>query len=276
SWSNRRATRRTVHTTGSRTHGRTPGRSPVTTKTRICCSHLAHGSVGPARASPRRADDDGEPGFHHAAQPRMAVRHVRPPADAAMTQADSFAPVLDAGRLRALVASVALAAAGYLAFSLWAGWHDVAAAVRRAGVGGVATLLGLSAANYLLRFVRWQLYLERLGTSVAWPRSMAIYLAGFALTTTPGKAGEAVRCLFLRRHGLPYTAGIAAFVSERLSDLTAIVAIACVGLAGHPGLWPLVSISLGACVTLSALLCAGDTLERLQARAAQSASRVAR
>jgi len=206
----------------------------------------------------------------------MAVRHVRPPDDAAMTQADSFTPVLDAGRLRALVASVALAAAGYLAFSLWAGWHDVAAAVRRAGVGGVATLLGLSAANYLLRFGRWQLYLERLGTSVAWPRSMAIYLAGFALTTTPGKAGEAVRCLFLRRHGLPYTAGIAAIVSERLSDLTAIVAIACVGLAAHPALWPLVGISLGACVALSALLCAGDTLERLQARAAQSASRVAR
>ena len=56
-----------------------------------------------------------------------------------------------------------------------------------------AAILGLSLLNYALRFVRWQWYLSRLGHAIPAPQRALIYLAGFALTTTPGKAGEAGR-----------------------------------------------------------------------------------
>jgi len=73
-----------------------------------------------------------------------------------------------------------------------------------------------------------------MGHSVPWRSSGRIYLAGFALTTTPGKAGEALRGVLLKRWGVPYTQSLAAFVSERLSDLVVIVLLALFGLSLYP------------------------------------------
>jgi uncharacterized protein (TIRG00374 family) len=179
-------------------------------------------------------------------------------------------------RWKLLLGSVALAALGYLAFSLWGGWRDVASAVARVGWLGVLALLGLSALNYLLRFGRWQVYLHELGARVPWVESLMVYLAGFALTTTPGKTGEAIRSVFLKRRRVPYISGMAAFVSERLSDLIAIVALACIGLADHPQARPLVLVGIGACVAVLLLLGAADSFRGLHERTAGSTSTASR
>lgn len=141
---------------------------------------------------------------------------------------------LEGWRLRALVLSIVVAAAGYLAFSLWGGWKEVVAAFVQIGLVGTLIALSLSLVNYGLRFCRWQLYLSQLGHAVAWPPSLRIYLSGFALTTTPGKAGEAFRGVLLKQRGVPYPVTFAAFISERLSDLVAIVLLTLVGLAQYP------------------------------------------
>ena len=159
-------------------------------------------------------------------------------------------------------ASVALAAVAYLFFSVWAGWRDVTSAAARVGASGLAVLLALSALNYLLRFGRWQVYLRSLGARVPWADSLAVYVAGFALTTTPGKAGETIRSVFLRRRGVPYTTSLAAFVSEKLSDLIAIVLLSCIGLAEHPQARPVVILAVVACVGVLLFLAAADALER--------------
>jgi uncharacterized protein (TIRG00374 family) len=159
---------------------------------------------------------------------------------------------LSGWRYRALIWSVLLAAAGYLGFSLWAGWHDVADAVARVGMLGVLIALSLSLVNYALRFVRWQVYLRTMGHVVPNRVSLRIYLAGFAMTTTPGKAGEALRSVLLRRWRVPYPDSLAALVSERLSDLTAIVLLTLVGLATYPAMKPLVVV--GGAVVLAVLL----------------------
>ena len=70
-----------------------------------------------------------------------------------------------------------------------------------------------------MRFVRWQLYLSTLGHPVPILSSCMIYFAGFAFTTTPGKAGEMLRGVFLGSRGVPFVHSTAAFLSERLSDL---------------------------------------------------------
>ncbi|MBB3189397.1 lysylphosphatidylglycerol synthase transmembrane domain-containing protein [Halomonas cerina] len=141
---------------------------------------------------------------------------------------------LEGWRLRALVLSIVAAMAGYLAFSLWGGWDDVVAAFVQIGVMGTLVALSMSLVNYGLRFVRWQLYLAQLDHRVAWRPSLRIYLSGFALTTTPGKAGEAFRGVLLKQHGVPFPTTFAAFISERLSDLVAIVLLTLVGLAQYP------------------------------------------
>ncbi|BAL22921.1 lysylphosphatidylglycerol synthase transmembrane domain-containing protein [Azoarcus sp. KH32C] len=160
--------------------------------------------------------------------------------------------VLSGWRYRAVAWSVLFAAVGYLGFAMWSGWHEVAAAVRKVGIVGAGVALLLSLLNYGLRFIRWQAYLAAMDHPVPWRPSLKIYLAGFALTTTPGKAGEALRGVFLRRWHMPYAMSLAAFLSERLSDLLAIVVLTLFGLSEYPAAQPLVAA--GSVGILAALL----------------------
>ena len=177
---------------------------------------------------------------------------------------------------RGLAISVALSTVGYLGFSLWGGWHEVTAAIARVGWTGTAVMLGLSGLNYLIRFWRWQVYLSCLGHRVAWRPSLVIYLSGFALTTTPGKAGEAIRSLFLKPHGVGYGESMAAFFSERLSDLLAIVLLATLGLSRYPSAWPLLLAGGGAVAGLLLLLSHVQWLRRLEAKSQAGKGKAAR
>ena len=136
--------------------------------------------------------------------------------------------------MRALILSVIVAAAGYLAFSLWGGWEDVVIATRQVSWGLIVGLLALSLVNYSLRFLRWHYYLWRFGYKLPWWPSLRIYMGGFALTTTPGKAGEALRCVLLRPRGVAWPHSLAALMAERIGDLLAILLLAGIGLAAYP------------------------------------------
>jgi uncharacterized protein (TIRG00374 family) len=74
----------------------------------------------------------------------------------------------------------------------------------------------------VLRFIRWQTYIKQAGWRIATKTHFLYYLAGFALTTTPGKAGETIRSVLLRPHGVPYTVSLACFFTERLLDVFVI------------------------------------------------------
>ena len=155
-------------------------------------------------------------------------------------------------RYKGIVVPAGLAAGGYLAASLWGGWDDVAAATAQIGVSGIVVALALSLLNYALRFTRWQMYLAAMGHRLPWPEHVRVYLAGFALTTTPGKVGEAMRSVFLRPWGVGSAESLAALVSERLSDLMAIMLLTLVGLLSYPARQDVVLV--GAAVVALALL----------------------
>jgi uncharacterized protein (TIRG00374 family) len=136
---------------------------------------------------------------------------------------------------RAAVISALLSVVAYLVFALWGGWQSVVHAIKEVGAGGVAIMLLLSFINYIFRFQRWTIYLERLGHTIPSVPNFIIYLSGFAFTATPGKAGEAMRGIALKKWGVPYTHGFAAFVSERISDLLAVILLAAIGVTVYPG-----------------------------------------
>ena len=150
--------------------------------------------------------------------------------------------VLSGWRFRALLLIVLLSAVGYLAFSLWGGWHEVVAAIVRVGFIGTALTLALSLVNYGLRFVRWQKYLTLLGHRVHVPESLRIYIAGFGLTILPGKAGEAIRSVFLKKHGVSYPESLAAFFAEHFTNLIVMLLLVAFGLWVYPQAQPMVVI----------------------------------
>lgn len=161
---------------------------------------------------------------------------------------------MNSWQFKALIISIIAAVAGYLAFSLWGGWEEVKEAFNRIGIIGTMIALALSLVNYGLRFCRWQMYLSKLGYNIEVLPSLRIYLSGFALTTTPGKAGEAFRGVLLKQRGVPFPATFAAFISERLSDLVAIVLLTLVGLSQYPqARWMVIAGVLGIAAVLACI-----------------------
>ena len=128
---------------------------------------------------------------------------------------------------RFLVYSIILAIAGY---GTWAAFNDgdkILHAVSTIGASGLLFLCFLSLTNYVLRYLRWYMMLRRLGDRPSFGDGLLCYWAGFALTTTPGKAGEAIRCLYFKnRHGIDNAHSFAALLADRLSDLLSAMLMA--------------------------------------------------
>jgi len=102
----------------------------------------------------------------------------------------------------------------------------VGSALWHLGWLGCVSVLGLSLANYGLRFLRWSLYIADLGHRLPTRQLFVWYLAGFAFTVSPARAGEAVRSFYLREHGVPLSESVATLFVERLLDLLTVIVLA--------------------------------------------------
>jgi uncharacterized membrane protein YbhN (UPF0104 family) len=125
---------------------------------------------------------------------------------------------------------------------------------------GVALLL--SAGNYLLRFLKWELALgwlevRRDAPGLTRTRSLTIYLAGLSMSVTPGKVGEVLRSLLLKASdGVPFTRTAPVVVADRLTDLVALVILSLVGVAQFPSYLPVVVVT--AVLVVSAVIVLGS------------------
>lgn len=144
-----------------------------------------------------------------------------------------FTPILTPKHFRWFFITLFSTVLGYLFITIWGGWDQVFTIIKETGIKGVFLCLFLSLINFGLRFIRWQLFLKKVGFPLGWLKSLPIYLGGFALTTTPGKTGEAIRSLFLKKEGIPYKKSFAAFLAERFYDLIAVLLIAILSLKSH-------------------------------------------
>jgi len=127
-----------------------------------------------------------------------------------------------------LVAGLALASAlgVCIALIVWADWRQVAAAALRTGPPAILLALATSLLCYGARFLRWHAFTWRFGHAVPWARNLQIFVAGLALTATPGKSGELVRAPFLAREGVPYSHSLLLFYWDRLCDLGGVLLLA--------------------------------------------------
>jgi len=130
---------------------------------------------------------------------------------------------------RPMALSLTLAVAVYLVVIVWANGAEVLHRFTSLSPATVLVALTLPALGFLVRFGRWAVYMRALEHRIPWRAHLRIYVAGLALTATPGKVGENLRVLYLRPYGVPSSHGLAAFFAERLLDLVAMVLLA--GLA---------------------------------------------
>ena len=134
--------------------------------------------------------------------------------------------ILKPWHFRAITLTILLGVSIFLALSVWVGWEKMGQAISRIGLAGFSLVLGLTLANLAVRLVRWQLYLRTLDIQVPLIKSTRIYIGGLALSATPGKAGEAIRGIFLRPYGASYLKSFSLFLADRFTDLVAILILA--------------------------------------------------
>lgn len=150
----------------------------------------------------------------------------------------------------AIVVTVVL----YVGMATLADWEAFGAAVSALPGSLWVQVVVLSLLSYLLRFARWHHFIVAQGHKVPILRNLEIYLAAFALTLTPGKAGETIRSVYLHPYGVSYPHSIGAFVSERLLDLVAVGALASLAVSMFPEQRPWMFAAIASIVIVILLL----------------------
>jgi HAD superfamily hydrolase (TIGR01490 family) len=156
---------------------------------------------------------------------------------------------------RGLILSVVLAVALYLATVVWSGADRVWVALNLLPFWLIPTLLAVIFLGYYLRFWRWQWYLQKMGYFVPTGSSFRIFLASFALTASPAKAGESIKSVLLkRRYDVAIAPTLAGLFCERFTDALSVVLLVCAGLSSFANLkWAIalmVGLQLGIIVTI--------------------------
>jgi uncharacterized protein (TIRG00374 family) len=154
--------------------------------------------------------------------------------------------------LRKLILFVLFAVVVYLVLAWYASFDAVVAALSSIAWWWVLpTMMLLSLFNYVIRYVKWQYFLQRIDVHIRAQESFLVFLAGFTLTATPGKIGEAVKGIFCRDiAGTPIAKTVPIVISERVTDLLAMMLLATLGylLGFNLGNQLLLMLSIGAIV----------------------------
>jgi len=114
--------------------------------------------------------------------------------------------------------------------------QQVLALARGFSWGALPIMMGFTLINYFLRFVKWHFYLGQIGVK-NFPvlQSLRLFVAGFPLAMTPGKAGEVIKGVWLNEMtGVPVSRGVSVIVAERISDGLAVLLLSVFGVFAYP------------------------------------------
>lgn len=144
-----------------------------------------------------------------------------------------------------LIPALALAIAVYFVLALVTGFEDLSAALGDLRWALLPVIFGLVAISYLGRFLRWTYYLRLLKVDLALGNNVAIFTAGLSMTISPGKLGEVLKSVFIRRvSGTPVARTAPIIVAERATDGTGMVLWGLLGaLSFSFGLWTILAFS---------------------------------
>ncbi len=125
----------------------------------------------------------------------------------------------------------------YGAFAVWRGVGRIGESLSHFAWSAFAAACALALSNYLVRFLKWEFYLARLGIrQVGKVDSLLTFLSGFVLTVTPGKVGEVFKSLVLfDTHGVPFAKTAPIVVAERVTDVLGVVVLIVIGSLGFSG-----------------------------------------
>jgi len=162
---------------------------------------------------------------------------------------------------RKLVPAGILTALVLLGLALYADAPSLLAALAAFDLSALPVALGLASLNYAVRFVRWHYYLRHLRIPVPAGPSAGVFLSGLAMSITPGKLGELLKCFMLRdRNGVRIATSAPVVVAERYTDIVGVLALVALGATRFPGGGPVLAAGGIVALALLAVLTASDAM----------------
>lgn len=157
-------------------------------------------------------------------------------------------------RTRMLI-SLALGIVVVFGLIIYSDFSAMAEALSRFRWQYLPLILALSLSNYFLRFVKWHLYLGKVGVNGLSKRdSFYIFGSGLAMAITPGKVGEWLKCYLLNQsHGTPIGRSTPVIIAERVTDTLAMILLALGGLIAFGAGWQVIAAALALTVGVIAL-----------------------
>ena len=184
--------------------------------------------------------------------------------------------------LSSLVLPLILAAAAYLVLIVYGRFDELGPALRSFRPVYLVPILALVLANYGLRFARWHYYLRRCDAGVPWRESAAVFFSGFAMSITPARVGELLKCVLLRDEaGVRMSVSVPVVVADRVNDLVAVCILVAAGMLRYSAARGATLVAIAGVAALVAVLAFSPWIAvgatRLFARrfAAQGPSRAA-
>ena len=159
-----------------------------------------------------------------------------------------------------LLIALVIGVAVFAAMSVYADVGQLGERLGGFGWWAFGAALALALVNYLLRYVRWSLYLRAADIDVPRGTSALVFVSGFALSVTPGKVGELIKSYLLREiYAIPIAQSAPVVVAERVTDLLALLVLGVFGVAAY-GFAMTVVVACGAVVGTGLLFLAWPRL----------------
>jgi glycosyltransferase 2 family protein len=132
--------------------------------------------------------------------------------------------------VKRLLLGLVLGAGVYACGAIYLGFEKLGRSLASFAYWLFIPVLALTFTNYLLRYVKWTVYLRVLGIHVPFRRNLTIFLGGLSMTVTPGKIGELLKAYLLREaQGVAMARTAPVVMAERITDLLALVLLMLTG-----------------------------------------------
>lgn len=126
--------------------------------------------------------------------------------------------------------SVLLSIGVFFALVVFGDAHQVISALVGFEWSLFVLIIGLATLGYVVRFIKWELYLRTLRIDVPLRTSAIVFFSGLLFVATPGKVGELWKAWFMKEtEEVPVSRTTSVVGAERITDFVALAMLAALG-----------------------------------------------
>lgn len=127
---------------------------------------------------------------------------------------------------KGVILSTVLAVIAFSSIGMWGDIRHAGQALQTFSWYMIPGIAFFGFMNDMIKFLRWELYLKRLGLAVPLKQSLIIFVSGLSMSATPGKVGMLIKSQMLKKYsGRGFIASTPIIAAELYMDMLALSAI---------------------------------------------------